>query len=255
MLRHRRAVTAVLVTTLLLAGCGESGDTATTGSSSPSPTPSATPSTPAPPALASLPARTIVKRAEAAVKAAETLRLKGTVVSDGDAVSIDLRYGKKATAGSITIGGASIALVVIGQTVYIKPSEAFWRQQAPTKQEADAVVELVRGKWIKAPLTDKEFGSFGEFGDRDSFVAELFSDVPAKLKKTGPKLIDGVRCIGIDDGDGILWVHSTNARPIRVTAPANSKDSGSLTFSEYNAVAEPKAPPRELVIDSKRLGG
>ncbi len=253
MVRQRRAVAAALVTALLVAGCGDSDEPAATSSASPSPTPSATSSTPTPTALAALPARTIVKRAEAALKAAETLRLKGTVVSEGESVSIDLRYGKTATAGSVAIGGASVALIVIGKTVYAKPSEAFWRQQLPSAQ-ASAFIELVRGKWIKAPLTDRQFGSFGQFADKDGFTAGLFEDVKPRLKKTGPKLIDGVRCIGVDDGDGILWVDSSNARPVRISAPAGSKDRGTLRFSEYNAVTEPKAPPAELVIDSKKLG-
>jgi len=253
MVRQRRVVAAALFATLLVAGCGDSDEPSATGSSSPSPTPSATSSTPTPAALAALPARTIVKRAEAALKAAETLRLNGTVVSEGESVSIDMRYGQKATAGSVTVGGARFALIVSGKTVYVKPSEAFWRQQLPSEQAA-AVIELVRGKWIKAPLTDRQFGSFGQFADKDGFTAGLFEDVKPRLKKTGPKLIDGVRCIGVDDGDGILWVDSSNARPVRISAPAGSKDRGTLRFSEYNAVTEPKAPPAELVIDSKKLG-
>jgi hypothetical protein len=46
------------------------------------------------PGACSVPARTIVKRAQAAIKAAETLRLKGAAVSEGQSISLDLRYGK-----------------------------------------------------------------------------------------------------------------------------------------------------------------
>jgi hypothetical protein len=254
MLRQRRTVVAAVVTALLAAGCSDSDTPGATSTPSPSPRPSATSSTSTAAPLMALPARTIRKRAEAAIKAAETLRLKGTVVSESQSVSIHMLYGKTATAGSVTIGGASIALIVIGKTIYVKPSEAFWRRQLPSEQKAEALIELVRGKWIKAPLTDRQFGSFGQFADKDSFIAKLFQDVPPKLKKTGPKLIDGVQCIGIDDGDGILWVDSSNARPVRINAPSGSKDRGALTFTEYNAVTEPKAPPAELVIDSKKLG-
>jgi hypothetical protein len=57
----------------------------------------------------------------------------------------------------------------------------------------------------------------------------------------------------VDDGDGVLWVNDANARPVRIESPSGKK--GALSFSEYNAVAEPKAPPAELIIDAKKLSG
>jgi hypothetical protein len=87
-------------------------------------------------------------------------------------------------------------MIVIGKTVYIKPSVAFWRQQLPSSK-ADAVIELVKGKWIKAATSDREWRLFAAFADQDGFVTELFKNVKtAKLKKKGPKMIGGVRCIG-----------------------------------------------------------
>jgi hypothetical protein len=153
MVRQRRVIPATLVSIFLVAGCGGSDEPGATSSSSSGPTPSATSSTPTVAPLAALPARTIMKRAEAAIKAADTLRLNGTIVSEGRSISIDMRYGKNATAGSVTTGGAGVAIILIGKTIYTKPSEAFWRQQLPSEREAEAFIELVRGKWIKAPLT------------------------------------------------------------------------------------------------------
>lgn len=250
MLRLRGAAVACVVTALLVAGCG-SDVPATTGSGSPSPTsPSSKPSTPS---LAALSAGTIVKRAQAALKAAQTMRVKGAMAAEGQSISLDLKYGKTGTGGTMTIGGASLGLIVIGKTVYIKPSEAFWRKQLPSSQ-ARAVIELVRGKWLKAPLSDPQWGSFAQFADKDDMVAGLFKDVKTKkLKKKGPKTINGVRSIGVDDGEGVLWVNVSNARPVRIDPPSGQK--GALTFGEYNAVAEPKAPPAELIIDSKKLSG
>ena len=34
-----------------------------------------------------------------------------------------------------------------------------------------------------------------------------------------------------------------------------SGEKGAPTFSQYNADADPKAPPAELIIDSKKLSG
>ncbi len=245
------AAVACAVAALLAAGCG-SDVPAATGSGSPSPTSSPS-STPTAPSLAALPAGTIVKRAQVALKAAQTMRVKGAMVDEGQSISLDLKYGKTGTAGTMTIGGAGLALLVIGNTVYLKPSEAFWRQQLPASQ-ARAVIERVKGKWLKATTSDPQWGSFAQIADKDSFVAELFKDVKmTKLKKKDPRTIDGVRCIGVDDGEGILWVNLSNARPVRIDPPSGEK--GTQTFSEYNAVAEPTAPPAELIIDSKNLSG
>ena len=248
MLRLRGAAVACVVTALLLAGCGS--DVAETGSGSPTSSPS---SKPTGPSLAALSAGTIVKRAQAALKAAQTMRVKGAMAAEGQSISLDLKYGKTGTAGTITIAGASLGLIVIGKTVYIKPSEAFWRQNLPSRQ-AGAVIELMRGKWLKAPLTDPRWGSFAQFADKDDMVAGLFKDVKTKkLKKKGPKTIGGVRSIGVDDGEGVLWVNVSNARPVKIDPPRGKK--GTLTFSEYNAIASPKAPPAELIIDAKKLSG
>ncbi len=245
------APVACVVTALLVGGCGSdvpaaSGSDNASRMSSPS-------STPTEPSLAALPAGTIVQRAQAALKAAETMRVKGAMVSEDQSISLDLRYGKTGTAGTKTIGGAGLALIVIGATTYIKPSEALWRQQLPSGKAA-AMIKVMKENWLMAPTSDSQWGSFAQFADKDTFVTELFRDVKAtKLKKKGPKTIDGVRCIGVDDGEGILWVDLANARPVRLDPPSGQK--GALTISEYNAVAEPKAPPAELIIDSTNQPG
>jgi hypothetical protein len=49
------------------------------------------------------------------------------------------------------------------------------------------------------------------------------------------------------------WVDATNARPIRLDTPGPS-GTESLTFSEYNQIKEPKAPPAAQEVDGKTLG-
>lgn len=100
MLRLRGAAVACVVTALLLAGCGS--DVAETGSGSPTSSPS---SKPTGQSLAALSAGTIVKRAQAALKAAQTMRVKGAMAAEGQSISLDLKFGKTGTAGTITIAG------------------------------------------------------------------------------------------------------------------------------------------------------
>ncbi|MFC6159539.1 hypothetical protein [Kribbella jiaozuonensis] len=198
--------------------------------------------------VAGLSAKVILAKTQAAAKAATSVRMKGAVSDGKERMVLDVRVTKNGGQGSITTSDGGMSVMVIGKTAYLKMSNKFWQSQTKSKAEADAIVGLIAGRWIKTTMSDKDLGNFALFASKAEFFDTLFEPSGA-VKKTAPKTVDGVPAIGLGDGDGTLWVDTATARPV-------SLESGSdkLSFSEYNQVTTPKAPPASQVIDGKALG-
>ncbi|WP_371403217.1 hypothetical protein OHA10_35695 [Kribbella sp. NBC_00662] len=198
--------------------------------------------------IAGLSAAAILTKTQAAAKAANSVRMKGAVSDGKERMVLDVRVTKNGGQGSITTSDGGMSVMVIGKTAYLKMSNKFWRSQTKSKAEADAVVGLIAGRWIRTTMSDKDLGNFALFASKAEFFDTLF-EPSGTVKKTAPKTVDGVPAIGLGDGDGTLWVDTATARPV-------SLESGSdkLSFSEYNKVTTPKAPPANQVIDGKALG-
>jgi hypothetical protein len=262
----RTGSVAVMLMVFVVSGCGGSGPAADTGQAGVPPTtatttvpttgttpsPSATPSKPAA-SIAGLPAEQIVKRAQAAAKAAASVRVRGAMtMEDGKPIKLDVSLVRTAGSGTITIDGAAIKVLVVGKAAYLQLSDAAWRQQAKSKQEANLLIQVMRGKWLKIALTNKDLGDLAAFASKPAFFDGLFDPV-SQVRKTGTKTIQGIPCVGLGDGGGTLWVDATNARPIRLDIPGRS-GTESLTFSEYNQIRQPTAPPAAQVIEDETLG-
>lgn len=254
----RTATGAVAVLIAVLAtGCGGS-DPATSGpaavtTSTPTPTPTqvSTPtpsSTPAPVSIAGLPAAQIIAKTQAAAKAAKSVRVKGAMTDGGEKMAMDVRLTAAGGSGSITTGGDRVSIIVVGKTAYLRMTDAFWRKQAKSKAEGNAIVTLVGGRWIKTALTSKDLGEMAAFASKAGFFDGLFAEA-GTLRKTAPKKIGSVACIGLRSSDGTLWVDALTARPIRLEIGRDALD-----FTEYNRIAAPTAPPAAQVIDGKTLG-
>jgi hypothetical protein len=218
----------------------------------PSGTPTAIPDkpsvTPSASSVAGLSAVKILAKAQAAAKAATRVRMKGAVSDGKERMVLDVRVTKNGGSGSITMSDGGISVMVIGKTAYLKISNKFWQSQTKSKAEADAIVGLIAGRWIRTTVSDKDLGSFALFASKAEFFDTLF-EPGGTVTKTAPKIVDGVPAIGLGDGGGTLWVDTATARPV-------SLESGSdkLSFSEYNQVTMPKAPAASQVVDGKALG-
>jgi hypothetical protein len=254
------AVSAGLITACGSGDDAAPGPTATATSANPTKTPTKTPTrtptkTPSPGSrnVAGLPASAIIARAKAALAMANTLRITGTFESGGTTTVFNLSFDKAGAQGWVTSDGALTRVVRIGTIAFLQLSDAAWRRQLP-KQQAEAVIETMRGRWVMASVTDADYAEFTDLTDLDGMVNDVFSEPGRSFSKTGTKVVDGIRCVGLDDGRGVLWVDVRNAQPVRLE-PRALADSGALDLSPYNTAKEAKAPPEDLVVDARRISG
>jgi hypothetical protein len=204
--------------------------------------------------IASLSATEIVARAAAALKAAKSVRVVGSG-ADSDGKQIQLNFGltDTATAGTIGQDGVTIDIIVTGATAYFKAPDSYWQKELAGKANAAAILELVRGKWIKGPTTNPQFSGFADF-TKASFVKQITTPT-GTVTKAGAKQVDGVAAVGVTSEKSTLYVAAADARPLEIDPVAGATDSGRASFTDYDKVAEPTPPPADLTIDVTKLGG
>src|SRR6476469_4428119 len=108
----RAAVAAV--TTVALAGCGGGDGKGGSGG-----------------AFAQQSAVDIVTAAKTDMKALTSLSMKGDITSAGQRVGFDLDLTTKGDCqGTIEVGGGSAQILSLGGDSWMKPDDAFWKEQA-----------------------------------------------------------------------------------------------------------------------------
>lgn len=245
----------------LLTACGSGDDaapapTATATSPMPTKTPTKVPTRTQSPGsrnIAGLPASAIAARSKAALATANTLRITGTFKSGGTTTVVDLSFGKSGAHGTVTSNGALARVVRIGNIAYLQLTDAAWRRHVP-KQQAEAVIEMMRGRWVMAPVADPDYADYTDLTALDGMVKDVFAESGRKYTKTGTKVVNATRCVGIDDGKGVLWVNAGTAQPVRLE-PRGAANSGALDLTQYNTAKQAKAPPEELIVNASKISG
>ena len=196
--------------TLLIAGCG-SGDSQVGGGGA------------GDNGVAAKSAEEILAEASTALKAAQSVHLKGTLKEDDRAVSVDLRLGRDAAQGSIVYGpDASVELIKTGGKLYQSASTIAGPQP-----------------WEIVPASEQD--STGALLDLGR-IADDMLEADGTLNKGATTTVAGQPAIAVQDTDSVLYVATTGTPyPLRVAGSA-SEDSA-LDFLDYNtpvAVTPPK---------------
>jgi hypothetical protein len=241
-------VSATVLAALVTAGC-EGGEKASTPSPAmPSTTSSVSPA-PYETGIGKLSAAQILARAKAALKAADSVHVKGsTAADDGSAVNLDLALTRTSGRAVIVTPDMRVTVVVIGGSAYLQGDDAFWSAGADDARQGEAYAAMFRDKWLKTTVGDKRFGDFSDVAVKSRFAAALSAS--GSLRKIGARVVDGFNCIGLQDDESVLWIEQVSGRPVRV---AGSDGETDLAFTEYNRVIPPTAPPAGMVVEAGAL--
>ncbi|MFC8297261.1 hypothetical protein [Micromonospora orduensis] len=232
----RRSMVAV-VAAALLAGCGGGGDGAQPESTAPADN-----------GVAALAPNEALQRATTAVKNAKSYHLVGDIDNDGQKMTLDLKVAGSDLGGQVSTGEGTVEVLSVAGQQYIRPDEKFWAKNAGA-QASDEMVKLMGDKWAKVSKKDD--------------LAQLFNiaNIDELLKPDGTmtkgdaKEIDGVKTIGLVDGDksGTLYV-ATTGEPYPIRLEGGQDATGQITFSEFGATFDDvKAPPADQVVDFDQL--
>ncbi|MGW5234407.1 hypothetical protein ACWEQU_19460 [Streptomyces nodosus] len=204
----------------------------------------------------------IAERAMKATTGAPSLRMTGDVQDDdtGGTIRIDMALDKKGhCAGTISMGGTGKAeLIKTDDTLFMKYDEDFLRAQSEgdSKEETDAVVSFMAGKWTKTAATGKDAEDMAGFCDLDSVLAGT-DEGSTDAKRGAATEVDGVPAIVLHEKDGkenyTAYV-ATEGKPYLLKVTSDSKkDPVAIAFTDFGKPV-PVDAPRGKVIDLDKLG-
>jgi hypothetical protein len=228
------SVGTLLVALVFAAGCG--GGSGGGGSTQPS-------------GVASKSANQVVSDAIKAAEAASSVHVAGTVATSGKQVGLDLSLNRsKGAVGSLTLNGAKVDLVLIGDTGYMRASPAFWKQYSG----AGGFAQLFAGKWLKFPAKNAQLGALTGVANEKALFDNLSSH--GKLVNQGATTYQGRSVVAIHDTtkNATLYVSASGTPYPVAIVKAKHPTAGAIKFDNWNRPVTLTAPKGAL--DLSKLG-
>ncbi|MGH2977924.1 MAG: hypothetical protein ACRDKC_06085 [Gaiellaceae bacterium] len=228
----RAPALALVLTATLLAGCGSSGKTAQSNGE------------------ASKPATRVLADANAAATNARSAHVSGSIRSGGTPITLDLSTARgKGAKGSMSTNGLTFDIVRVGDTLYVRGSDAFYKRFAGA-----AVAQLLHDKWLKGSATHGRLETLAPL----TSLGALFAGISAhhgKLVNGGKTTYKGRQVVAVRDksDNSKLYVAATG-KPYPVAIVGGKKSqSGTITFDDWNKPVSLSAPSDAL--DISKFGG
>lgn len=204
--------------------------------------------------LAGLSASQVVSKTVSGLGSQPHFSITGTIISSGQKLSMTLGYKPPASCeGTIGMGrGGSFAMTAIGNTVWIKPDEAFWKANAGAS--ARQAIALLGGKYLKTTTADANMADVSKLCNVAKLSSSMLKTGTGKVTKGTVTTIDGQRALTLKDSakGGTLYVTDTSSpRILQVTNPSKS-DGGTLKFSYGPVTVTP--PPASETVDGSKYG-
>ena len=231
----RALALALVLTVALLAGCGSSGGNSTTAK---------------PNGEASKPPARVLADARAAANTASSAHIVGDIKEGQTPIALDLSTVRgKGAQGSMSTSGLAFDMVRIGDTLYVRGSDAFYKHFAGA-----AVARLLHDKWLKGSATHGRLESLAPLTSLDGLFG-VISSQHGKLTNDGPTTYKGAKVVAIrDTSDGSKLYVAATGRPYPVAIVAGGKGkSGAVTFGDWNKPVSLSAPSNAVAID--QFGG
>lgn len=203
-------------------------------------------------------AEEIVDAAKADMEKLKSVRVSGTVTSDGEEITIDMQSSSGGSCtGSIGIGGGTTELLGVDGETWMRPDEAFWRSFGGGS--ADQILEVVGDKWV---VIGSDEDSFNQFCDVDQLLEEMLTDDEddkSTYEKKGTDELDGDDVVKVEstdpeDGSSMGYVLADEPHYLVKIERTEGEEQGSVTFSDFDEDVDVEAPADDEVVDLNSLG-
>jgi hypothetical protein len=222
-----------------LAGCGGTSGTTAGRPTAPAASPASVPA---------VAAATLAAQMKRAVKSARSVHVFGHLVSGGQVIGIDigvLRSGQ--LSGTITRQGVPLRFVITGGKAYIRATAGFLRQlRLPA-----SVCATICGRYVRLPAARTRALT------RSLSLAGLTSSLTGPttlLRDAGVTTVHGQRADVLRTADGGVIEVTAGGSHFPVAAKSPGGRRGALTFTQWNSVPVPAAPPKDQIVDPGQLG-
>lgn len=229
-LTMRTAGLGLVLAAVLLAGCGGGKKAAQ------------------PNGEASKPAAQVLADTKKAATSASSMHVDGHLVSSGTPLQLDLHIAKQGATGSMTTNGLRFDLIRIGDTFYIRGTDAFYKKFA-----GQAAAQLLHGKWLKGSASSGKLQSLAPLTSSGALFGEIVAS-HGKLENVGETTYQGQKVVEIRDtsDNSKLYVSATGTPyPVAIVGGKKSQQ-GAITFDSWNQSVSLNAPKN--AIDLSLLG-
>jgi hypothetical protein len=227
--------------------------TVTACSGSPAKAPAAGGGSPAADPLAHMSASQITVRALGSLRTVPAVRISGAFTADGATISLGITVVRgQGCDGTIGVPGkGSFGLIYLGKTVWIKPTDQFYRALSGGKSVPAAVL----GKYLQAP-PGSGLDDFAEFCDMSNLLGQYSAGGAgaAGLVKRELTTIDGQRALEIGEAGDSAALYVTDTANPRVLRLTGGSGSDTIDFSGYGQAAVIKPPPASEIVDASKYG-
>jgi hypothetical protein len=191
----------------------------------------------------------VVTDARQAALAAKGVHVSGSITDQGVPLTLDITIVRsKGGKGAMSERGLRFQLIRLGDKVYIKGSDAFY------KQFAGAAAAFLHGKWLVGSATSGDLAALAPLTDVGRFFRSVLSR-HGKLKNDGEVTRRGEKVVAIEDTTqgGTLYVAATGTPyPVEIESAGGGKQ-GSVTFDHWDETVAIVAP--KGAIDITKLKG
>ncbi|MFD5536756.1 hypothetical protein ACFWIJ_02590 [Streptomyces sp. NPDC127079] len=246
------ALCVTAVVTLTACGEGEKADTKAAGAFSAS----ASPATP----FEGLSPAEIAEKSRLVMAKLRSLRVTGSATVEGKEMTVDVAVaGKGNCLGTFGMGGGTGQVRWYGGYTYTKGDKKFWQESAAgagvSSQQADAVVGLLAGRWLRKPAGSTDADDEFPFCDTTAMFTKDQSD--SALKRGADTDVNGTRGVTLTGKDGAATrtlVVATDGQPydLRMSVEGG-KEPQTVEFSGFNKPVTLAPPPTKNVIDMNKL--
>jgi hypothetical protein len=192
----------------------------------------------------------IVTASKAAADGASSVHVAGSISNAGTSIALDMDLqAGKGGRGRISESGLSFEVIELGGYVYITGSPSFYDHFA-----GSAAARTLRGKWLKAPATNRGFASLDSLTNLRKLVDSSL-DTHGPLAKLATRTVAGRQAVGVRDvtRGGVLYVATTGTPfPVAIT---KADGGGKIVFSRWNAPLRLVAPKHAVDLQQLEAGG
>ena len=229
----RRRAIPLLSTLLILAiaGCGSSSSSGT--------------------GVASKSTSEILAASKAAADSAGSVHVTGSLKSNGTPIALNLSLASgHGGRGQISQGNLSFNLIVIGNTIYIKGSPAFYSHFG-----GSAAAQLFQDKWLKAPVSGGELGSLAALTNFSQLLNQTLASQGTLVK--GPtSTVAGTPVVELHNtsNNGSLFI-ATTGKPYPIQIVKHGSETGHVTFTDWNQPVSLSPPSGAIDLSQLQQSG
>jgi hypothetical protein len=195
--------------------------------------------------LASKTPTQILAAAKAAAASAATAHVKGSIVSGGKPISLDMELvAGKGGKGRIALEGLSVELIGVDKALYIKGSPAFYR-----KVGGGEAVRKLKGKWLKTTAKTGDFAALASLTNLGKLTGSTLAAHGA-LSRGKTTTIDGRAAVAVTDASngGTLYVAATGT-PYPLEILDRGTGAGKIVFDRWNQPVVLEPPRRSIYVN------